>query len=110
LEVHAGATTVTVNPGLALDPAGNEITVPAPTTINLQQHTSPVYISAFFVERETDPVPTPHRTEHTRVEETFAVVAEQTPSQSAVPIARLARSRGRWRVDKRFKTRHVKMH
>lgn len=110
LEVHAGATTVRVNPGLALDPAGNEITVPTPTTISLRQHTSPVYISAFFVERETDHVPTPHGTEHTRVEETFAVVAEQTPSQSAVPIAKLTRSRRRWRVDKRFKTRHVKMH
>lgn len=103
LQVRVSDSTVTVSPGIALDGSGNEIILPDSTRLTLQRVTPRTYISVLFTERETDPIPTPHGTEHTRVEESFIVVAEPKPSTGAVPIARLVRSRGRWRVDKRYK-------
>lgn len=107
----AGRQSVVVEPGFALDPAGEEIEVCRKTARTLPSRGQSLFVQLKFVERLTDPVPSaesPGSTSedgkvYSRIEETFKVLLTARAREDSVSIARLARRQGRWRVDRQFK-------
>lgn len=118
-----GAQNVVIGPGCALDRQGNEICVGAEPAVPLPQKGHRLFALLCYRERLTDPVPALAESgdagstmQPTRIEEVFEVIltpslppkpasqcVEVSGELAGVPLARLLFSRGRWRVDRRFK-------
>jgi hypothetical protein len=78
LELQAGKPgtgEVTISPGYALDPRGEEIVVDESVSVDLSAHSvgKTLYLAVRQDERLEHPVPSPHGTEYSRIRETFAV-------------------------------------
>lgn len=117
------APSITVGPGYALDPRGNDICVCTATVLPLPQKGSSLYVVIGYRECPTDPILVPagpaepdSTTKPSRIADTFELLlsgtlpqkrtdpcAEGTGGASAVPLARLLFSRRRWRVDRQFR-------
>jgi hypothetical protein len=102
LETTVGGRTVTVSPGLALDPRGNEITVDCSTVLKLPARTKPLFLSIEYLERETDPMPAGDGMRASRIEESFQLTFGSVPPAGAVPLAKLTRRSGRWQLSRGF--------
>lgn len=99
---------VHVEPGLAIDPRGEEIEVCETASEPLPAPSGVLFVELLFSELPSAPVPAmpPENGERfSRVEESFAIRLSSAPSPDAVAVAvaRLLASPGRWRVDRRFK-------
>ena len=100
---------VTVQPGFALDPHGEELEVCLPRLLPLPAGGKSLFVQVLFAERLTAPAPlsasaaTDSDQQFTRVEETVTIVLAPNAQADAVSIGRLAFSRGSWRVDRSFK-------
>lgn len=105
---------VTIQPGFALDPRGEELQLCAPRALPLPVSGKSLLVQLLFAEKPTPPLPVaPSEAagdEHqfSRIEETVAIVLEPKAQLDAVPIARLAFTRGHWRVDRTFKPPRVR--
>ena len=101
--------SVTVQPGLALDPRGEELELCAPCLLPLPVPGKSLLIQLLFVERPRSPVPVApsgaasDEQQFSRVEETVTIVLAPEAQVDAVSIARLVFTRGYWRVDRTFK-------
>jgi hypothetical protein len=101
--------SVTVQPGFALDPRGEELELCAPRLLPLPVRGKSLLVQLLFAERPTSPVPVvpsgaaSDQQQFSRVEETVTIVLAPEVQADAVSIARLAFSRGYWRVDRGFK-------
>jgi hypothetical protein len=103
--------SVVVEPGLALDPRGEEIEVCKETAAPLPMQGKPLLVQLLFTERPTAPLPAlvpagaapDSEQQFSRIEETFTVVLAPLAQADTISIGRLKFSRGRWRVDRRFK-------
>jgi hypothetical protein len=95
---------VTVSAGLAIGPDGEELITCKATTIRSRTSRSPCYVTVRLVDRPVDPVA---GVSASRVEEVteIAVVARVPADQ--LPIGRLERVDGTWRVDASFEPRHL---
>jgi hypothetical protein len=101
---------VTVAPGLAFDPGGNEIFLDRPREYALPVQGNLLLVLLIYAEQlcriapsvSSEPLDTTV-TQPTRITETFKVDLAQVPAADAVVIARLRQVRGRWRVDPTFK-------
>ena len=121
LEVSTDGVTLQVDPGLALNCAGEEIPVCAPVTSRLPREGRIAFVRLSYLERETDPVPVSgglNGMEKSRVEEGFEIIlAAEDPCRGhhrsdsrwlccggshGIPIAKLKFGRGRWTIDRRF--------
>jgi hypothetical protein len=117
LEVSAAhdstASRITVAPGLALDPAGNELFVEHPVCVALPAQGPHLFVLLRYVERPCRLVPVAATApidaseggsgmQPTRIVETFGIALAEAPAADSVTIARLRQVRGRWRVDARF--------
>jgi DNA-binding beta-propeller fold protein YncE len=113
VEHGPGASRITIAPGLALDPAGNEILVAQSVCVALPAQGTQLFVLLRYAERPCRPAPFAATApvdasdggtvmQPTRIVETFGVGLEATPAADAVAIARLRQVRGRWRVDSRF--------
>jgi hypothetical protein len=108
LEVEVTGTpaqpAVTVQPGMALDGAGELIEVPEPVTSTLPSPaTGQRFVLLRYVERPTAFVPAPgaqdpSATMASRIEEGFAISVEALQDTAAVLLARLVARGGRWRI------------
>jgi hypothetical protein len=107
LETKVGTSSVTLSPGLALDPRGREIVVACPVELALPRERRSSFLSLEYRERETDPVPAGDAMQATRVEEGYELSFAPAPVPGAVLVAQLVRRSGRWRLDKRFRVRRV---
>ena len=114
VEPDAAGSRVTIAPGLALDPLGNEICVEEPVQLALPPLGAVLYVLLRYAERPCRSVPVvastdgdsadgSTATQPTRVVETFSVALAATPAGDAVTIAGLRQLRNRWQVDARFK-------
>jgi len=108
LETTVGRRAVTVSPGLALDPRGNEITVECSTALKLPGGTKPVFLSLEYLERETDPVPVGDGMQASRIEEGFQLTLGSVPPPGAVPLAKLTRRSGRWQLSRGFRVPRIR--
>ena len=111
------AKSIIVNAGMAIDPEGNEIMLPAAVQYPFPENGDEAYLVLYWAERETDPIPVPgggsegDQTVPSRVEE-YAILkyeADQVGAKHAgVVLARLKKVRGKWKIDKKFRVRRVK--
>lgn len=114
--------TVTIEPGVAIDPAGNEIALCTTARLRLPKSPAPLQVGIRFSERLSAPIPSlsdppSPSSQPARVEEGCEVLLQQlTPSGRSsakekelaispdlLPLAHLARVRGAWRVSRKFK-------
>lgn len=117
VEHDSAGSRITIAPGLALDPAGNEISVDQPIELALQAQGTAVLVLLRYAERRCrlapviatsvdapDGSPT---AQPTRIVETCSVALAAEPTADSVAIASLRRVRGRWRVDAQFAARRL---
>ena len=124
LEISRSGTAVVIAPGLAIDCQGNEIVVPEPLEQSFPSTElgSTVFLSISYIEKETDPVPSPSPScsamENSRIEEGAVAVFEKGNSNQGhrhykgrwracgnshgLTIARLRFGSGQWRIDRRL--------
>ncbi len=124
LEVSRSGKDVVISPGLAIDCQGNEIVVPEPLEQALPSPDlgSTLFLSVSYVEKETDPVPSPlpncSEMENSRMEESaVAVFVKGNANQGhrhfkgrwracgkshGLTIAKLRFGSGHWRIDRRL--------
>ncbi len=128
LAVTISGGQVNVEPGLALDCAGNEIVVDARHTLPLLAAASGVaYVDLRYTEEECDPIPSaaiPSPLQATTIKESFEVCfgsENRTRSHRhlrarwiacgeahALTIAKLRHSSQGWRVDRRYRAPVIK--
>ena len=98
--------TVVVEPGVAIDPAGNEIHLCEPAKLPLPESPAAIQIGIRFVERFCGSVAVASTagTSPAWVQEGCEIVLESmAPSDGVLPVARLIRRGNAWRVDPKFK-------
>jgi hypothetical protein len=106
--------SVTVQPGFALDARGEELELCAPRLLPLPLPGKSLLVQLLFVESPTSPVPVApsgpasNAQQFSRVEETVTIVLAPDLQADAVSIARLAFTRGYWRMDRSFKPPRVR--
>jgi hypothetical protein len=120
---ESAGSIVVIEPGSAIDLAGNEIQLCATLKLQLPESPDVIQVGIRFSERLCEPVPvvselTMPSSQPSRVEEGFEVLLGPTSvrrayrakrqgpgrSQDALPLARLVRKRRAWRVDRKFKS------
>ena len=117
-----GGCTVVIEPGFAIDSAGNEIQLCMKVTFRLPKSGTAIQVGIRFLERLSDPIPivsdaTSPSSQPSRVEEGCEVLLDPVSmprgsraktgglgtSQDVLPLAHLVR-RGRvWQVNRKFK-------
>ena len=110
-----GGAQVVVAPGLAFDRFGREIFVGCAQRVALRSTATTLLVCVAYRERAERFTPAPVNAggiddvwQANRIVETFEVSLVATPADDALPVARLRRLRGRWRVDPRFRPTHVR--
>ncbi|GEM_PF-994014 len=112
LERAAGKTQVVIAPGLAFNARGEEIDVGAPTSLPLPPQGKSLLVLLHYAEQPCRPVPAPatdaqaDAQEHTpfsRITETFTAMLAPSADDTAVAVARLNFTRGRWTLDRKFR-------
>jgi hypothetical protein len=108
--VRKGSTwTVAIGPGVAIDPAGNEIELCTTARLPLPESPTAIEVGIRFLERLSNPVPAPGDlaspgAQASRAEEGCEVLLHQVVAlPGVVPLAHLMRVRGAWRVSRKFK-------
>lgn len=102
--VEPGGDTLTIEPGLAIDPLGRELCIGKTVRAQVPAATdSPSLVALEYVERLVDPVPArgEEETEPSRIEEGCRVMVAQAGS-GAVALARIVRETGGWTIDPSF--------
>jgi hypothetical protein len=104
-----GGEQIVVQPGLALDPLGEEIEVRCEASASLPATGDQLIVALSYTERLTHPAPASgeQQVQFTRVEETFALQVEATAGEHAVALARLNRTADGWKVDEAFRVRRA---
>ncbi len=93
---------VTVTPGLAIAPDGEELLVVEPVTIALASDPSSGFVTLGLVDRPLDPMPTPTGAEASHVVEDVEVGLLAEIPASHLAIARVEQADHGWRVDPAF--------
>jgi hypothetical protein len=104
LTMDADGTTLTVEPGLAIDSSGNELCLADTIRIAVPEGTtSPAAVSLHFIERPVDPVEAAdgQDPEPSRIEEGARVVISACGGDGAV-IGQIVRASDGWRPDRSF--------
>lgn len=108
----SGGLLVSVSPGYAIDPAGNELELCRPTTLRVNLRRSPRLVVVRYRERPSDPVPAATGDGETseqpsRIEEICEVALVTRPDSAAVTLALLAPSTTGLKLDRRFTARKL---
>lgn len=104
---------VRIAAGLAIDAAGELIEVPCAQRLALPATSGPLHVVLAYAEEPCDPVPVPSGGDDTgmvasRIRETFRLALEARPAPGTLVLARLARARTRWQLDRRFRRRRLR--
>jgi hypothetical protein len=119
--------TVSVDPGFALDAAGNELQLCTQVKLHVPELRTPIQVCIRFVERLSEPVPVfsadgIESSQPSRIEEACEVRLNSKPGPASsaakskgrscfshdLPLARLVRTRHGWQVDRKFKSPRVR--
>jgi hypothetical protein len=118
LDVQSSAGTITVHPGVALDPAGNTIVLRNPRPLVVAPSTTAkaaLFVVIRYAEQLVDPVnesaSASDATGHRTVDEGAVCTAEPIatrPPDLGVTLARIIWRTTQWRVDARFRRRKAR--
>jgi hypothetical protein len=112
LERAGGKAQVVIAPGLAFNARGEEIDVGAPTSLPLPPQGKFLLVLLHYAEQPCRPAPalsTDPRTEPqgqvhlSRITETFTASLAPSADGTAVALARLNFTRGRWTLDRKYR-------
>ncbi len=112
---EAAPCRVVISAGMALDPFGRLTILDLPQTAVLPEQEKMVYIVVYWAERETEHVPVPSGSagEAALYIEEYAVLKFEKKQggadQSGITLARLKKTRGKWKLDQRFHPRRAKL-
>ena len=116
VERTGNSARVIITPGLAFDPCGKEIEVCAPTTLPLPALGKSLLVLLHYAEQPCCPVPAPvvdpqadSQMRFSRITETFSATLAPAADDTAVALARVNFSRGRWTLDRSFKAPKVRI-
>ncbi len=116
LERTGSNAQVVIAPGLAFDPCGKEIEVCAPTSLLLPALGKSLLVLLHYAEQPCRPVPAPtvdpqaeSQARFSRITETFSATIAPGTDDTAVALARVNFSRGRWTLDRKFKAPKVRI-
>jgi hypothetical protein len=111
------ATSMLVHAGMAIDPQGNEIVLPAAVQCSFPETGEEAWLVLYWAKQETDPIPVAGSgsedspTGPSRVEE-YAILKYEADQSNEKPTgvvgARLKNVLGKWEIDKKFRVRRVK--
>ncbi len=104
---QANGGQISVTPGLAVGPDGEELLVCEPLTSALGSARSPSIVTLRRVDRPLVEVPTQDGAEASRVEEVVEVEVVEDAPASHLAIARMKRSGRAWRLDPTFSPRRL---
>ena len=108
VDVASDATTIAIEPGLAIDRYGREIVLDDLVVTPIPPDApSPICVLVRYAERMVDPVPVADgaaaaSTEPSHIEEGCDVSLVPDPREDGIAIARLIREKAVWRVDPAF--------
>ncbi len=103
--VDETGVTIAIEPGLALDAYGREISLSEQLTITVPPGTpSPALVTVEYTERFVDPVPALDNepAKPSRIEEGCQVALVKDPCDGCVVVARLINEQNGWRIDPAF--------
>jgi hypothetical protein len=101
--VSSDGTSLTVEPGLAIDPSGNEIVIDQPVLVTPPcPLASPGWLSVEYAERDIDIVPTLQGPQARRIQEGCRIILALSPSETGITLARMVREGSAWRLDPSF--------
>ena len=95
---------IVVEPGFAIDSHGEEISLPKCATLTLPSQGDSTFVTLRYWEHTCSPSPTagPAASSRPSVEEACVIGVNPVVAAHAVPLARLVRSDGSWKVDSLF--------
>ena len=115
LERTGSSAQVVIAPGLAFDPRGEEIEVSVPAALPLPAHGKSLLVLLHYAERPCRPVAAPamdpqadSQARYSRITESFSATLAPGTDDTAVALARVNFSRGRWALDRSFKAAKVR--
>ena len=117
LERAGSNARVVIAPGLAFSPRGEEIEVSVPASLPLPAQGKSLLVLLHYAEQPCGPVPAlamdplsdPQGEVHfSRVSETFSATLAPITDDTAVALARVTFSRGRWALDRKFKAAKIR--
>jgi hypothetical protein len=113
LEPAGSGSRVVIAPGLAFDPLGQEIEVSAPAALPLPAQGTALLVLLHYAEQPCRPVPAltagaEAPAVFSRITETFSATLAPFADDTALALARVKFSRGRWILDRKFKTAKIK--
>lgn len=96
---------VAIGPGVAIDPAGNEIALCTTAQLQLPKLPAAILVGIRFSERLCAPVPSLSESgsQPSRVDEGCEVLLESVLLPDVLPLAHLVRVGSVWRVSRKFK-------
>ena len=102
--VASDGTTISIEPGVAIDGYGREIVLDDLLVLPIPTDTpSPICVVVQYAERMIDPMPVPDGgTEPGHIEEGCDVSLMPGPGDDSIAVARLIRDGAAWRVDSTF--------
>jgi len=107
--LHVGmdetSATIAIEPGLAIDTYGRELSLTEKLTIAVPPGTSsPALVTIEYAERFVDPVPASanETPQPSRIEEGCQIGLAKNPCKACVVVARLFEAQNRWRLDRTF--------
>jgi len=100
--------------GLAFNARGEEIEVSVPTSLPLPAQGKALLVLLHYAEQKCHPVPAlaadPQAEVHcSRITEMFSATLAPSTDDTAIALARLNFSRGRWALDRKFKAAKVRV-
>ena len=114
LEPSGSGAQVVIAQGLALNARGDEIEVTAPLALPLPAQGNSLLVLLHYAEQPCRPVLTPATDEDapavfSRITETFSATLAPTADDTAVALARVNFSQGRWMLDPDFSPARVRV-
>jgi len=117
LERTGSKAQVVIAPGLAFNARGEEIEVSVPTTLPLPAQGKVLLVLLHYAEQPCRPIPAlatdpqsdpQEEVSFSRITETFSATLAPNTDGTAIALARLNFSRGRWALDRKFKAAKVR--
>jgi hypothetical protein len=109
VSIEPGGERVLVEPGHAIDPTGEEIGLPRAVSLAVPATSGGVFVTLRYWERPCGPtLAADGATAASKIEEACVVALKPAAVDPVVPLARVIRLQGAWRVDTAFEPPRIR--